>query len=136
MEEDERNEELKLSKINTAGLQNFRRDDIWKDANKHSRTGEYGKWNEDLDAMWRELSGSVKENSDSEKNFKKIDDKYSKIKKIHSNKNFKSITKEEYLKMIEQKKVLTEKEEFLRRLEDSQGKGTAYQDDADEYMMG
>jgi len=135
-EDFEQKQEIKLAKINTAGLQNLRRDEIWKDANKHSRNGEFEKWNEDLDAMWRELVGSVKKDSDDEKEFLEINNKYNVLKKPKREGGFSKPNEDYYKLRILQKAILIKKETFLRRLEDNQGKGTAYQDDAEDYMLG
>ena len=135
LEEHEQEQELKLSKINTAGLQNFRRDDLWKDAHNHSRKGFYMQWNEDLDAMWRELiSGATPEDITK---FNEINEELSTILTPIKNQNgFKSISHEEYMKKIKIKNSLVKKENFLRILEDKQGKGSAYKEGADEYMQG
>lgn len=133
MQKDVENTEERISKINTAGLQNFRRNDIWEDANNHSRKGMYKEWNEDLDRIWLELVGTVKEGSDEEKEFIKINkecfDKFIPLKK----RGFESLSVEDYKKILLLKSTLMKKETFLRRLEDRQGKGTAYEED-DDYM--
>lgn len=125
--------DLRVAKINTSGLQNFRRDTLWKDANIHSRNGQYNQWNEDLDAIWRELVGSVKPSSTVEKEFFEINSRYAKtISPIRKSNGFNSIKPEDFKKLIIQRAILMQKETFLRRLEDNQGKGTAYDDSEDE----
>ena len=49
----------KISKFNSANLINFRINNLWIDANNHSRAGLYNKWNSDLDCIWDELVGDV-----------------------------------------------------------------------------
>lgn len=133
MDELEINEQ-NISKINTAGLQNLRRDELWKDANKHSRNGEYKKWNEDLDALWRELSGSTKKESAEEKEWNSLCEEFSKVYSPVQKVGFEQLQDGDYAKLLKQKAVLVQKEIFLRRLEDSQGKGAAYKDASDDYM--
>lgn len=137
--------EQRVSKINTAGLQNLRRSALWEDANNHSRQGLYKKWNEDLDRVWLELVGTIKsqkkkdgeENdnkiSKEEEEFNKIEEEIGKLSVPKQSKGFKQVDKDDYENLVKLKKKLMEKETFLRKLEDVQGKGSAYETD-DDYM--
>ena len=125
----------KTSKFNSGFLINMRLDALWKDAHKHSRCGQYASWNSDLDRVWCELAGDEDEGSEKEKKFNLINKKFEiagepfNIAQI----GFKVVTPEAMKKIKKVYIVLVEKEIFLRRLQNEQGKGTAY-DEADDYM--
>lgn len=124
----------KLSKINSAALINFRLNNLWVDANNHSRKGAYSSWNADLDCVWRELGGDVKEESPESKNFTKINIELGKVAPLLNWRNeqgFVKINKDELQKQNKQYQLLMKKELSLRRLQNKQGKGTAYAEDDD-----
>ena len=52
--------EQQISKHSSGVSIVIRIDGLWKDANNHSRAGQYSKWNSDIDAVWRELARDVK----------------------------------------------------------------------------
>lgn len=117
MEEDSSVNEL-TSRFKDSLNQIYRIDRLWQDTHSHSRSGQLIKWNWDLDRVWCELAGDLKEDSKSDK---EIIEKFNKFKKrIAAAKEIKDLYE-----------ALTEKELFLRRLQNQQGKGTAYMD-ADE----
>lgn len=122
----------KSSKINSGMLQVFRLDFLWKEANKYAIVGNYRKWNETLDRIWCELVGDV-EKDDIEKEFNRLDSDYGKSSKQPLTKGFKGFTKEDFENFSKQKKTLMEKEKFLRRLQNKQGKGTAYDEEDDDF---
>jgi len=107
----------------------IRLDYLWKETHNHARSGDYLKWNMDLDRVWCELSMDTKPESDKE--FEKIST---------------DIEKTGFIKVMlpngEQKlkdklllyKKLMKKEVFLRRLQNKQGKGMAYEDSMEDYM--
>jgi len=65
--------EFKKSKYNSAVSKEIRRSEVWKEANTHSRAGQYRKWNDDLDCIWRELCADIKkDNKESKKEELKI----------------------------------------------------------------
>ena len=117
-----------ISKYNSAVAQLFRLDELWKDAHRHSRSGNYMAWNADLDKIWSELAGDLKPNCNEEKEYNTFTQQLGKagtlskdeIKGFNSNSNFGKPT--QYI-------VLLNKEIWLRRLQNSQGKGTAYADE-------
>src|SRR3990167_4553476 len=125
-------DEIKTSKINSAGLNNLRMHEIWIDANKHKRSGEFSKWNGDLDAMWCELVGDVKDNDDNDKKFNNINQALGKtgstLNYNLTRDGFNQVDDKEILNKTKQYLLLIKKESFLRRLQNEQGKGTAYQD--------
>lgn len=128
----------KTSKINSGMLQVIRLDLLWKDAHFHSRNGMYRKWNEDLDRIWCELAGDVKEDvkegekTEAEK-YEDLDKEYVKTISNIQKKGFKSYSDEDLKKLHFQKKALMNKETFLRKLQNKQGKGTAYDLDDDDF---
>ena len=127
MDSDEQ-EVMKLSKFNSGGLMNIRLHNLWVEVNKSSISGKYSKWNLYLDRVWSELSGDASKD-DKEKLFKitlELPISLSIIKK-----GFGVDTKEDIEKKSLQYVVLQRKEEFLRKLMNKQGKGTAYDEEDD-----
>jgi len=138
-------EEIKLSKYNSGIAIIYRLDGLWKDVNLHSRSGEFSKWNADLDRIWCELARDLKEKKyedkkDKEGNIKeegyktkfdKIDSQVLKYGNFSDGKinSFNKLTEQDIVKREKQYKALMEKELFLRRLENSVGKGTAFEDE-------
>ena len=137
MNEYEQKEETQpLSKINSAFLINLRMDAILKDAHRHSRDGKYLKWNDDIDRLWLEVAADVAEGSTEEEKYKKLSLAFGVARGIMAPKakGFETTTKEVKADLTKQKLALLEKELFVRRLINKQGKGTAYQDNSDDYM--
>lgn len=131
--------ESKKSKYSSGIAKEIRRNKLWEDSNNHSRTGQFTKWNEDLDRIWCELS------SDAEKKklfdlrkveFNKFDKALVEIGQFNDsirsgfekpNSNQTTIRSNHYKKLME-------KEIFLRLLEEEVGKGTSWEeDDEDEF---
>lgn len=131
MEDDDERIIPKTSKINSGMLQVIRLDYLWRERHKHARRGDYLKWNEDLDSVWCELSGDAK--SDDEKEYIKLDEAFAKTIKNPAieKRGFSTLNKEEKISLIKQKKALINKEIFLRKLQNKQGKGTAYEEEDD-----
>lgn len=129
--------EGKISDYNSALFINQRLHELWKDANKHKRNGAYAEWNGDLDALWCELAGDVDENSLEEKKFLTFGlelKKCNPIQNWNASSSFDGSTEKLLTKKTQQYKVLMDKEIFLRRLQNKQGKGTKYREAADDYM--
>lgn len=112
-------ESPKISKYNSAISQLMRLDYLWQDCHRHSREGKYLKWNADLDRVWCELAQDIKEKDKEEKDFNDLNKEVANAKDNNS-----------------MYKILMKKEVFLRRLQNKQGKGTAYEESFDEYMNG
>ena len=130
----EEGEIYKVSKINSGMLIAMRLDMLWKDANKHKRSGEYSNWNGDLDAVWCELGGDEKEGGDADKKYESLTKEianFSPVINWNTSSGFNLIQKPDMLKKLNQYKILIKKELFLRRLQNKQGKGTAYDEDLD-----
>jgi hypothetical protein len=123
-------DEQKMSRINSAGIINVTIENLWRESYSSMSKGDLVTWNRKLDAIWCILGGDVEENSEEDKKFKEID------LKIHQNGSLSHVrtgfdlpkedTKE---KSSIQYLLLRKKSLFLRRLQNSQGKGTAYQDE-------
>ena len=121
---------LKLSKYNSAALINLRITNLWEDANRHSRECKFSSWNADLDRIWCELSGDATiEHKKDMKKYNKLISLASPIRNLISGVGFAQETKQEIKKRNIQYKLLINKELFLRKLMNQQGKGTAYEDD-------
>ena len=125
-------EDDKLSKLNSGGLINLRLDLLWKDAHKHSRAGLYSAWSADLDCIWSELGGEYEINSKQQQDFDNINRKLGFVKNWTNVVGFKRKSQEEKLEMARQYLVLRQKELFLRRMQNEQGKGTAYTDGSED----
>lgn len=128
----------KSSKINSAMIVNITLNNLFNDFYKHFRAGTFLSANNDLDCIWTILGGEPDvEDSDTEKDFEKIDLELIKIGNLNNGiecRGFNKITTETVKKINSQKKVLIKKARFLKMLQNTQGKGTAYQsDDEDDF---
>lgn len=124
----------KISKYNGAVSQLFRLDELWQDAHRHSRTGNYNMWNADLDKVWSELAGDLKADGTEEKqynNFTVLLNKTGYTPGIPL-KGFSVPTKEDNINRAKYYGVLLQKEIWLRRLQNAQGKGTKHQDESED----
>ena len=123
-------EEAKISKINSAGLINITLENLWKDSYNAMSNGKLNIWNTKLDAIWVILGGDEKEGSEIDKKINEMDIKIYELGELKSKakRGFKPITNEN---AALQYQLLKRKSLFLRRLQNRQGKGTAY-DDGDE----
>ena len=124
----------KTSKYNSAIDQLKRINNLWQKVNLAAETGEFLKWNMILDRIWCELGGDL---DDSNNEDKKVIDKFSEINteivKLYplnsgTGKTFNPTTKEDVERKSKQYQLLIKKELYLRRLQNAQGKGTAYSD--------
>ena len=117
----------KTSKINSGGLINLRIHNLWEETHKFASVGNFSKWNVILDRIWCELVGDAKD-EDVDK-FNSLNSKVIIITNLNLNTNgFSRPNKEQLLMLSKQYKFLMDKEKFLRRLLNEQGKGTAYTD--------
>lgn len=129
--------EGQLSKINSAGLINSTMNNLWVDFFRHYRDGKYLSANADLDCIWTILGGEKDMgDSDKEKDYFDIEIELSKSGQLKDNleaKGFDSPNSKIILENLGKHKVLLlRKSLFLRRLQNSQGKGSAYQSGDDE----
>lgn len=127
-----------VSKYSSGVNINLRVDTLWKDSHMHSRTGQFNKWNLDLDCIWSEFARDLKDLEDKKKNIKsyeqvkiKFDEFDARILaqgKINDKKpeGFREVTDKEKESRSEHYKILREKQLFLARLENNLGKGTTW----------
>ena len=129
-------DEKKVSKYSSGVNILLRLDQLWKDANIHSRSGKYSKWTEDLDVIWRELARDLSDTDyDSKKKiFDEFDSDLIKLGKFNDSgpDNFDEEDPKVPENRAKQYKILNNKELFLRRLEGELGKGTTWDDDDDD----
>ncbi len=136
------NEELnKLSKINSASLINLRINNVWLEVNKAAVSGNYFRWNSNLDRIWCELGGDIKESKKGDeepsdiKKFNKLNVEVSKnLSKLKTKVGFSKTDKDDKINISKTYDSLIKKEFFLRRLMNTQGKGTAYKDKLEDYI--
>jgi len=128
----------KTSKYNSGVAIQIRLDNLWNKANLFFLKGVYEKWNDVLDNVWRELVRDIdKKELDTKKDeFKVFDTSLAKLGKFqdHPPEGFGSPTQQQIDNRIEQRKILDDKEIFLKRLENELGKGTALTDEDNDYM--
>lgn len=137
--------EQQVSKYSSGVSINLRVDALWKDSHLHSRTGQFNKWNLDLDCIWSEFARDLKDLEDKKKNIKsyeqvkeefdKFDVRILEHGKINDKKpeGFREVTQKEEEARSGHYKILREKQLFLARLENNLGKGTTWNtDDEDE----
>lgn len=127
------NNEEKTAKINAAALINSTIENLWRECYSAMASGDLVKWNRKLDAIWLTLAGDVKERSKEDNRMKEINLKIAGNGSLnHKSEGFGKLNTQAAQKISLQYEWLKLKSEFLRRLQFSQGKGTAYVDDEDE----
>ena len=125
-------EERRMSKINAAGLINITLENLWKEGYSAMAKGNLVLWNRKLDAVWLILGGDVGKNKTEETEFNKLDEELHKLGSLsHQTEGFAKIQSDTQNTIAKQYFLLRNKSLFLRRLQNNQGKGTAY-DDGDE----
>ena len=126
-------EETRMSKFNAAGLISATIEKLWIDCHDAMAHGNYVLWNTKLDSIWTILGGDVKEDDEDDKKFKQI------CLKVFEKGSLKGkvgigFNKKENPDNATQYQWLIRKSLFLRRLQNRQGKGTAYaSDDEDDF---
>ena len=128
---DANTEELdQKSRFNSGGLINIRMHNLWEKAHSSAVAGRYNKWNFYLDRIWLELSGDAKKEQEEE--FFALTLKLPPTEEKEK-KGFEKAKISEILNKSKQYLALIRKETFLRKLQNKQGKGTAYADDEDDW---
>lgn len=123
-------EEEKISRINAAGIINITIENLWRDIFIAMSNGSLVTWNRKLDSIWSILGGDVKEGDDEDKKMTALNTLiYNTGNLNHKKTGFKKLDKDEAEKMSLQYLLLNKKNLFLRRLQNKQGKGTAYTSD-------
>jgi hypothetical protein len=121
--------EDKLSRINSAGLINITLENLWKDCYNAMARGQLDLWNIKLDAIWLILGGDA---VDKDKEINDIDISIYELGTLRPP-AYSGFEKEINPNATKQYLLLKKKSLFLRRLQNTQGKGTAYitEDDFD-----
>jgi len=123
----ELDDETMQSRINSAGIINITLENLWRDCYSSMAKGDLVTWNRKLDAVWAILGGDVKEGDDVDKKMQEIDLKIYETGTLnHKKTGFQKLGDGEAEKMALQYLLLKNKSLFLRRLQNKQGKGTAY----------
>jgi|ETNvirnome_2_300_1030623.scaffolds.fasta_scaffold06218_3 hypothetical protein len=118
------------SKINAAGLINLTLEGLWKEVFKFQGKNDLWKWNRHLDSIWCILGGDETEGSENARDFKAIELQIGKTGSlVHKSTGFNAISGDSIKTMAVQYQLLMKKALFLRRLQNKQGKGTAYVDE-------
>jgi hypothetical protein len=123
----------KVSRINSAGIINITLENLWRDGYSAIARGDLITWNRKLDSIWLILGGDVKPDSEEEREFMKIELMIfttGSLGDIKAGFQIKSDEKKENRAL--QYLLLRKKSLFLRRLQNAQGKGTAYASDDDD----
>jgi len=117
----------KMSRINSAGIINITIENLWRDVYSSMAKADLVVMNRKLDAIWAILGGDVEENSDKDKEFMKMEEKLYETGNLnHKKTGFETSKKDEGAIIAKQYLLLRKKALFLRRLQNEQGKGTAY----------
>ena len=117
-------EELK-ARYNSMQFIHLRIHGIWQKVRLLRVAGKYREWNVELDSMWLELYEDVKDTD--EKAFDKINDK---INEVGFHKHSET---GKYSKPGELYNAIFKKEQFLRKLQNKQGKATDYKTNDDDW---
>jgi len=103
----------------------IRVDNLWKEAHRHCKQGMYEKWNIDLDRIFVEFYADCDERDI--ENFHEINEEISKVG-FTRNKETQSLQNKHKLYPL-----LMKKEFSMKKLEQKQGKGIAYEESMDDY---
>lgn len=121
--------ERKVSRYNSAELENRALDALWKQAQNFCSAGLYDKWNISLDLLWGILAGDVSEKDPEQQKYIDFSKEISETGILASpNVTGFSSEKKSVETRAKQYAILLRKHIWLKRLQNSQGKGTAYQD--------
>ncbi len=120
-------EEERISKINAAGIINITIENLWRDIFVAMANGNLTLWNRKLDAIWGILGGDQVEGDTVDKDMETLNTQIYKTGSLsHKKVGFQKLKGDESEKMAMQYLLLNKKNLFLRRLQNAQGKGTAY----------
>lgn len=126
-----------VSKYSSGVNINLRVDALWKDSHFHSRTGQYNKWNLDLDCIWSELARDLKDEKGKEGTyeekqvaFDKFDEEILEHGVINDKEpeGFRVKSKDDKEIRDAHYRILRKKQLFLTRIENKLGKGTTWND--------
>ena len=120
----------KMSRINSAGIINITLENLWRDCYSAMAKGDLVSWSRKLDAIWAILGGDVKVGDEIDKEMNKMDLKIYQTGTLnHKKDGFRKLEEKESEVIALQYILLKRKSLFLRRLQNKQGKGTAYLDE-------
>jgi len=127
---------LVTSRFNSGMLINLRLNNLWVLTHNYARKGHYSDWSGVLDRLWCELSADIGDDDAGEKTNKKfydIEEELNKVGVTNWSKygGFEGKDAKAKLIMTKQYRLLMKKEIFLRKLQNKQGKGTAYYDESE-----
>jgi len=126
-------EESKLSRFNSAGLINATLEKLWGECYTAMAGGNYSIWNIKLDSLWAVLGGDCKDGDSQDKEMAAINLKIYELGSLKGKVGV-SFDKKENPNNALQYQYLLKKSLFLRRLQNKQGKGTAYaSEDEDDF---
>jgi len=120
----------KVSKINSAALINLRLNKLWSICDLVSASGDLARWNAFMDSIWRNLAADA--NKEHLEEYEKIEDKLLStnfFNLYHRRPGFNHVPVEETKMRPIHYRILQKKHIFLKEVENSQGKGTAYKDE-------
>ena len=126
-------EESKLSRFNSAGLINATLEKLWGECYTAMAEGNYSKWNTKLDSLWAVLGGDCNDGDPNDETITSINLKIYKQGSLKGKVGV-GFDKKENPNNALQYQYLLKKSLFLRRLQNKQGKGTAYaNEDEDDF---
>ena len=125
------NSDEKISRINSAGLINSILENLWRESYTAMANGDYLKWNSKLDSIWTILGGDCDNGGEEDIKINKINLGVYEIGSLKS-KAGNGFSEKNNPNNSLQYQLLLRKSLFLRRLQNKQGKGTAYQNDDDD----
>lgn len=132
--EEEFSDDMKQSKFHSGMLLPLTLNRLWQDAQNHCRAGLFHKWNADLDMLWAIFASDVKPDSPTEVEFQTFSQELEQTGDLRppTTRGFEKVPSEAYQQKAKQFEILLRKHIWLGRLQNSQGKGTAYFDGDDE----
>lgn len=126
------NSSNETSRYNSGLLEIERLDEIWRACRVCSVLGNLDRWNYEIESAWRELSiNSKKEKQEYFKQCgKKIIAFNNAIENCHGFENDVGGNKYIITKPKTLRKILTQKEQFVRGIQEKSGKGSSYKDES------
>ena len=121
----------KVSRINSAGLINSILENLWRESYTAMANGDYLRCNSKLDSIWTILGGDCEDESDEDTTIAKINLGLYEKGNLKSKSGY-GFNENTNPNNAVQYQLLLKKSLFLRRLQNKQGKGTAYQNDDDD----
>lgn len=109
-------EENKISKFSSGVNIIQRLDQLWKNCHKFKQTGQYQRWNEELDSVWLELARDLKKREYYDTNEKEKLINKSEFYRIDKKTGKKVLDEEKYNKVVNKKGYKTRFEAFEREL--------------------